>query len=278
MPELPEVETVCRGLRKSILGDTITGAEVLRKDSIGAPSVKEFVKAVAGHRIEAVRRRGKYVLLDLSGGAGMSVHLRMSGRLLVVPAKAPPERFLRVRIKLASGRELRFEDMRVFGRIWFIPANSSFEDVIPTLGELGVEPFEDLDAEHLGRVLSGRKQAIKTALLDQRLVAGIGNIYADEALFHARIHPLRQAGTLRPKELEALANSIKNVLNNAIEKRGTTLRDYRDSEGLNGNYQLSSLVYGRFGEDCRICGSAIQRQKIGGRSSHFCLRCQPRRK
>lgn len=275
MPELPEVETVCRGLQRSVIGDTIRDAKVLRLDSIEYPEPERFVKAVRGHRIESVRRRGKYILIDLDKGAGLAVHLRMSGRFMVVDGKAAPERFLRVRMRLESGRDLRFEDMRVFGRLWYVPKGASFQDIIPTLAELGIEPLSGLDGAHLGSVLQGKKQAIKTALMDQRVLAGLGNIYADEALFRANVHPMRSAGELKARELETLAIVIREVLENAIEKRGTTLRDYRDSEGVNGNYQHSSLVYGRYGEPCRVCGREIERTKIGGRSSHFCTKCQP---
>jgi formamidopyrimidine-DNA glycosylase len=275
VPELPEVETVCRGLQRLVVGDTISDAKVLRSDSIAYPAPEQFVRSVRNHKIEKVWRRGKYILIDLDGGAGLAVHLRMSGRLMVVERKAPPERFLRVRMGLGSGRDLRFEDMRVFGRIWYVPKGKKFEDIIPTLQELGIEPLQDLDGKHLSRVLEGKKQAIKTALMDQRVIAGVGNIYADEALFRANIHPLRAAGSLQMKELNKLAEVVREVLENAIRARGTTLRDYRDSEGVNGNYQHSSLVYGRFGQPCKVCGREIERTKIGGRSSHFCTNCQP---
>jgi len=274
VPELPEVETVCRGLQSKIIGDTISDAKVLRDDSIAYPSVREFSRSIRGHQFRRVHRRGKYILIDLDNGAGLAVHLRMSGRLMIVDKKAPPERFLRVRIGLSSGRDLRFEDMRVFGRIWYVPPGHTFAEIIPTLAELGIEPLEDLDGAHLGRVLKGKKQAIKSALLDQRVLAGVGNIYADEALFRSGIHPLRSAGALKPKELQALASAVREVLENAIRARGTTLRDYRDSDGVNGNYQHSSWVYGREGEPCKTCGREIERTKIGGRSSHFCTACQ----
>jgi len=275
MPELPEVETVCRGLRNLVIGDTVSGAKVLRAESIEYPAPEQFVRSIRNHSIERVHRRGKYILIDLDRGAGLAVHLRMSGRLMVVDRKAAPERFLRVKMNLASGRDLRFEDMRVFGRIWYVPQGNTFEDIIPTLAELGIEPLEEMDGAHLEGVLKGKKMAIKSALLDQRVVAGIGNIYADESLFRANIHPLRAAGALKRKELDVLADVIRNVLETAIEKRGSTLRDYRDAEGVNGNYQDSSWVYGRFGQACKVCGREIERAKIGGRSSHFCTRCQP---
>jgi formamidopyrimidine-DNA glycosylase len=275
LPELPEVETVCRGLRRSIIGDTIISAKVFRPDSIEFPEPEQFVRAVRKHQFVGVRRRGKYILVDLDRGAGLCIHLRMTGRVLIVDRKAPAERFLRVRLGLASGRDLRFEDMRVFGRLWYVPSGKTFEAVIPTLAELGIEPLEDMDGRHLKKVLSGKKQAIKSALLDQSVVAGVGNIYADEALFQANIHPMRGAGDLEQKELDLLAQVIRDVLEKAIELRGSTLRDYRDTEGVNGNYQHSAWVYGRYGQPCKVCGREIERTKIGGRSSHFCTACQP---
>jgi formamidopyrimidine-DNA glycosylase len=200
----------------------------------------------------------------------------MTGSLLVVSSKKAPERFLRVRFRLKSGHDLRFEDMRVLGRLWYVPAGKQFEDVIPSLKEMGVEPLEGLDRKHLAGVLKGKKQPIKSALLDQRVLAGIGNIYADEALFRAKIHPLRGAGSLKENELEVLSKAIRDILESAIAFRGTTLRDYKDTEGRSGGYQNQSLVYGRFGKACRVCSTEIERTKIGGRSSHFCPDCQPR--
>jgi formamidopyrimidine-DNA glycosylase len=198
----------------------------------------------------------------------------MSGRFLIVEKNRPANRFLRVKILLESGRELHFEDMRVFGRLWFVPSGESFEDVVPTLGELGIEPLTELSAKTLAALFQGRKQSVKGALLDQRNIAGIGNIYADESLFQAGIHPARAAGTLKRAELTRLAETVKEVLNRAITLGGSTLRDYTSSEGVNGNYQQQSWVYGRTGEQCRNCGKKIERMKIAGRSSHFCPTCQ----
>ncbi|HEY9676848.1 MAG TPA: bifunctional DNA-formamidopyrimidine glycosylase/DNA-(apurinic or apyrimidinic site) lyase [Drouetiella sp.] len=275
MPELPEVETVCRGLQLTLPGSVVAEVEVLRDDSIEYPSVDEFILQLAGHKFGKVHRRGKYILIDLDRGAGFVCHLRMSGRLVLMDERVPPGRFLRVRIKLLDGRELRFEDMRVFGRLWYVPAGKTFVDIVPTLGELGVEPLDEMSGEILQDLFVGKKQAIKTALLDQRLIAGIGNIYADESLYQSGIHPQRAAGTVKKPELDKLAGEIQKVLKKAIKNRGSTLNDYVDSEGVNGNYQNKAGVYGREGLACRVCKSPIERMKIGGRSSHFCQRCQP---
>lgn len=277
MPELPEVETVARGLHRVLPGDAIASVEILRNTSIGTDIV-QFASDLVGHCFKSVRRRGKYILIDFDNKAGLVCHLRMSGRLLVRPgAKAQDMRFLRVRIKLKSGRQLHFEDMRVFGRLWYKPVDMTFEQIVPTLGELGVEPLDDLTAKFLLAAFAGKQQAIKTALLDQRIIAGVGNIYADEALFLAGIHPQVAAGAVKIKKLESLVETIKSVLASGIASGGSTLRDYVNSEGVNGNYQNQAWVYGREDEPCRNCGREIVRIKVNGRSSHFCPGCQKKR-
>ncbi len=300
MPELPEVETVKRGLQLALAGDAIVAVEVLRDASIAFPDVDAFIAALPGHKFCQVLRRGKYLLIDLDRGAGLACHLRMSGRLLVreasesgakaskpvrttrastMPAKTAKTirepQFLRVRIMLASGRELHFEDMRVFGRLWFKPKGKTFEDVIPSLVQLGVEPLESLTSAHLATAFKGKNQAVKTALLDQHILAGVGNIYADESLFLSGIHPTIAAGRLSEEQLIKLVENVQLVLSHAIESGGSTLRDYTDSSGVNGNYQNLAWVYGREGEPCRQCSSMIERIKLNGRSSHFCIQCQP---
>jgi formamidopyrimidine-DNA glycosylase len=288
VPELPEVETVRRGLQAALAGDKIILVEVLRDQSVAYPSASEFAALLPGHRFGDVLRRGKYLLLELDSGAGLACHLRMSGRLLIrgekpgklrrkkTLADAEP-RFLRVRMLLASGRELHFEDMRVFGRLWFKPPQSSFEEVIPALAALGAEPLGDepVDGAYLEAALAGKSRAIKTVLLDQQVLAGVGNIYADEALFLSGIHPLSVAGKIQRRKLDVLAATIVQVLSRAIESGGSTLRDYASAAGVNGNYQNEAWVYGREKEPCRVCKSIVVRLKINGRSSHFCPKCQP---
>lgn len=274
MPELPEVETVRRGLELALAGDAIVGVEVLREASVASPDSETFARELAGHKFGKVLRRGKYLLLKLDGGTGLACHLRMSGRLIVRGGKHLPS-FLRVRMHLASGRELHFEDMRVFGRLWFKPKGKSFEDIIPSLTELGVEPLTDLKGDYLAESFKGKAQAVKTALLDQHIIAGIGNIYADESLFLSGLHPTIPAGKLSVDQLNRLSDNVVLVLEAAIESGGSSLRDYTDANGVNGNYQRQAWVYGRKGEPCRNCGTAIERIKLNGRSSHFCPLCQP---
>lgn len=274
MPELPEVETVRRGLLKQLAGATIKQVKVLRVDSVGFPEPDQFARALKGRKFESFVRRGKYILIGLSDGFGLGAHLRMSGRLLVLSAKDEEPGHVRVRILLEDGRKLVFDDTRVFGRLWAIVPGTSFEEIIPALKVLGPEPLEGLDNKHLLSSFKNKKQCIKTALLDQTIIAGIGNIYADESLHRARINPARSAGDLTAAELKRLGKEIQIVLNNAIELGGSTLRDYTDSSGVNGNYQHESLVYGRKNEPCRSCKSKIVRVVLNGRSSHYCPRCQ----
>jgi formamidopyrimidine-DNA glycosylase len=283
MPELPEVETVARGLDRHVRGERISAVEVFRNDSIGYPDVSRFKRSLPGHSFEAAGRRGKYILAELSSDARLVVHLRMSGRLILKdrPVKGArlkelvEKAFLRVRIVFESGRELHFEDMRVFGRLWYVGPKERVEKIIPGLAALGVEPLSDLDGSYLARVFSGKSQPVKNALLDQRVIAGIGNIYADESLFLSGINPLLPAGKLKRQELDNLAGNIVEVLERSIELGGTTLRDYKSLAGANGNYQNTAFVYGREGESCTICGATIERVKLAGRSAHFCPRCQP---
>ena len=164
--------------------------------------------------------------------------------------------------------------MRVFGRLWYSGANQSFEQIIPALATLGPEPLDDLDGKVLLSLFQHKNQVVKSTLLDQNILAGIGNIYADEALFQAGIHPTTPAGAINMRQAGRLAKAIRTVLHNAIELGGSTLRDYTDSSGVNGNYQHQAYVYGRAGQACRTCGGTITRIKIGGRSSHFCALCQ----
>lgn len=277
MPELPEVETVRLGLARELPGERVLAVDVLRPDSIGFPDAEAFASRLPGHKFESVLRRGKYLLISLDNNAGLAAHLRMSGRLLIADKKRTPPRHLRVRIRLASGRELHFEDMRVFGRLWYIPPGKNFAEIIPALSQLGVEPLTDLTPDYLEKAFANRTQSIKAALLDQTLIAGIGNIYADESLFQAGISPLRSAKNLRRDELALLSSTIRMVLERAIELGGSSIRDYTDSLGVNGNYQHYSLVYGRQGEPCRQCTNPIERVRLAGRSTHFCKKCQPRR-
>jgi len=274
MPELPEVETIRRGLQATLVGDQIESVQVLRSQSVAHPRPRVLAQNLPGHKFLAIARRGKYLIMSLTKDAALIVHLRMSGRLLLVPGNSVGGKFLRVRLKLTSGRELHFEDMRVFGRIWFKTENELLTDVVPALDLLGVEPLTQLTGPGLFKLFRNRSQAVKSAIMDQQLLAGIGNIYADESLFHARIHPQLPAKRVTRAQSERLVAEICRVLNRAIALGGTSLRDYTDSQGVNGNYQHAASVYGRTGQPCQVCGRDIKRVRIGGRSSHFCANCQ----
>ena len=280
MPELPEVETVRRGLLAATRDQVIAHVEVLRPQTIAHPPVKKFSTLLPGYRIMDINRRGKYLLLYLKNNQGQEaylvIHLRMSGRLLLInkPKKSKANKFLRLRIVFTSGKELLFEDVRVFGRFWFVPDTSKLISIVPALAKLGPEPLSGLTAKQLQTIFAGRRQAIKAALLNQNLIAGVGNIYADEILFQAGIHPLKPAGQLTLTQYGALAEKIPVVLERAIALGGSSVRDFKDSDGVNGNYQHNAFVYGRFRQPCRICQTIIQRIKIAGRSAHFCPQCQ----
>ena len=280
MPELPEVETVRRGLERQTQGFTIERVEVLRARAIASPPVPEqFCSALEGCSVEQWLRRGKYLMARLTRAgeeAGhWGVHLRMTGQFLWMESPKDPCSHTRVRFWNPKGQELRFVDLRSFGEMWWVPPGEPLESVMTGLKRLGPEPFSAaFTAQYLREKLKGSSRAIKTALLDQALVAGVGNIYADESLFMSRIAPEERAGALKPKQLERLHAALVEVLTTSIGAGGTTFSDFRDLTGTNGNYGNAAWVYRRTGEPCRVCGTPIRRDKLGGRSSHWCPSCQ----
>lgn len=279
MPELPEVETVCRGLNELTQGQVFQGGEVLLERSIAHPvSMAAFWQGLKDTKIQQWQRRGKYLLAELSSGGWLGVHLRMSGQLLWLKQDEPLAKHTRLRFFFPNEQELRFIDLRTFGRVWWVSPEYEPETIITGLKKLGVEPFSDqFTPNYLQAQLNNRRCAIKTALLDQKVVAGMGNIYADEALFFSQISPLREARGLSDTEIENLHQGILSVLKTGIEEGGTTFNSFLNLLGVNGNYMGKAWVYGREGENCRLCQGVIQRQKINGRSSHFCPQCQTER-
>ena len=275
MPELPEVETVRRSLIPALVSRSITGVTLRDFPGvIGSMDFGAFAVLVQDRRIEDIRRRGKYLLIDFDDGSGLIVHLRMTGSLMTSPAEAAPIRFEHIAFWLDDGNSLRFADQRKFGRIEFRPP----ENRAPLEGKLGPEPLtSSFTSAYLSRALAKRTAPIKAMILDQRIIAGVGNIYADEALFRSRIHPLTPAGQLSQPQIASLVRSIKTVLRSGIENRGTTFSSYRDGNGEAGTNQESLRVYGRGrrGEPCPRCGQALVTLVAGGRTSHVCLRCQP---
>jgi len=279
VPELPEVETVRRGLNQVTLGKEITGGDVVYDRSIAHPvSTKEFLAGLKGGAIAQWQRRGKYLLAELVGAtpAGwLGVHLRMTGQLLWLPPDHPLQKHTRVRLFFAGEHELRFVDQRTFGQMWWVPPEIALKDTITGLRTLGPDPFSaEFSVEYLARKLHNRRRPIKNALLDQAVVAGLGNIYADEALFLSRVRPETLCTDLQLKQIESLPPAIIQVLETSIAAGGTTFSNFLNVEGINGNYGGVAWVYHRAGEPCRICGTPIQRLRLTGRSAHFCPQCQ----
>ena len=281
MPELPEVETVRRGLELQVGRFCIDNVEVLRTRAVAAPKGDPdgFAAALSGCTLARWRRRGKYLIAELERGgeaAGeLGAHLRMTGQFQwLKQGERPPCPHTRVRFH-SDSHELRFVDVRSFGELWHVPLGTPTETVITGLTRLGPEPFsESFSASYLRQRLKGSSRPIKNALLDQALVAGVGNIYADESLFMAGIRPHTPAGRLPLKRLQLLHQSLVEVLELSIGAGGTSFSDFRDLTGTNGNYGGQAWVYRRGGQPCRRCGSVLRRETLGGRSSHWCPTCQ----
>jgi formamidopyrimidine-DNA glycosylase len=273
MPELPEVETVRRGLAAQIVGRTFTGISFLEwPRTLATPAPSAFTARLAGRQVLAVRRRAKFIVLDLTDDEHLTIHLRMTGQVRVLPAAAPRDRFERVAFAFADGDELRFSDIRRFGRI----ALHTGRELVERFRDLGPEPLDpDWQADDFLAALTGRRTRLKPLLLDQTFLAGLGNIYADEALFRARLHPLTLASAITPEQARALHGAIRAVLTDALASGGTTFSNYRDAFGQAGDYYERRRVYSRTGEPCPVCGTPIVRIVVGGRSTHFCLACQP---
>ncbi len=289
MPELPEVETVCRQLDPELAGRRIERMGVLDARWCRPVAPKELEAAVAGATIEGLGRRGKYLLLGLDGERTLVMHLRMTGNLVLVEGedkldpsegrrlceaeRSVSERHLRARFTLDDGREVWFTDPRRFGEAFLI-ANANLGE---RFAKLGVEPFsEEFTADALGAMVAGRTVPLKSFLLDQAGVAGVGNIYADEALFRARLHPLSPAGSMKPEHHIALRDAVVAALEAGIEGGGASIDDYRDGRGEKGTMQDEFLVHTREGEDCPRCGGTIVRIVVSSRSTYYCPSCQVR--
>ena len=269
MPELPEVETVVRALREPLIGATFLGLHSSWPKQLVTPEEAEFNARIHGCRVKAIDRRAKYLLFTLTEGETLIVHLKMTGHLAVVPAGTPPDKYVHNYFDLTDGRQLRFRDMRKFGRLYLV------KDPHEILKHLGPEPLEpEFTAAVAAERLSGSRRAIKTLLLDQTRIAGIGNIYADEALFDAGINPERPANTLNDKEIIALHNSIRKVLQLGIDREGASITNYVLPDGTKGDMQNAVAVFRRTGSPCYDCQTPIERIVLGGRSTHFCPHCQ----
>jgi formamidopyrimidine-DNA glycosylase len=274
MPELPEVETVANGVHDRTHGQTIRSVWTSNKPQTFKSSPDEIVEALTGSRIERVHRVGKTIVVDLSRKASgrrkkpaqFLVHLGMTGRLLVSTPETPVPPHTHAILTLSSGKELRFVDPRRFGRLSVVAPDTKYEGP-------GAEPLT-IPLEDFISLFRKRKTPIKAALLNQSLLHGVGNIYADEALFHAGIRPTRHAGRLTHAELGRLRDALIKVLTEAIQLGGSSVSDYVDADGVAGFFQLRHHVYSRTGQPCRVCTTPIKRIVIGGRSTHYCPKCQ----
>lgn len=270
MPELPEVETTCRGIAPYLIGQRVSRI-VVRNPRLRWRVPKTLVEQLPGQVIRSVTRRGKYLLLTTDVGTAI-LHLGMSGSLRVVEAKRPPGKFDHVDLVLSAGNCLRLRDPRRFGSVLWTSKGPLTHRLLIDLGPEPLEP--EFSRCYLHRITRGRARAIRDVLLDSHIVAGIGNIYANEALFSAGIRPTRAAGRLTSADCEKLVRAIRATLKRAIRAGGTTLRDYHASDGEPGYFQLSLRVYGREGEPCRVCRTPIRLRRLGQRSAYYCQKCQ----
>ncbi|NLW24975.1 MAG: DNA-formamidopyrimidine glycosylase [Clostridia bacterium] len=275
MPELPEVETVLRSLKPKLLGKKIVEITVNLPKLIKIPPGDETTlrKNITGSKFVDVKRRGKYLLFYLDNGWVLVIHLRMTGRLLYLKNNQPVEKHTHLIFDLNDEYQLRFHDVRQFGLIYLVPQDSL--DLISGLKNLGPEPLSsDFTLDYLQEILKGKRKKAKTFLLDQQEIAGIGNIYADEILFRAWIHPEKPVVELSTGEIEAFWQAIKEKLSQGIKYRGTSIKDYVDGDGRSGSFQEHLKVYGKAGEYCPNCGCAIEKIIVAGRSTCFCPHCQ----
>lgn len=269
MPELPEVETTRRGIAPHVVGREIAAVDV-REPRLRWPVAPELPSALAAQRIDSLERRGKYLLLRTLGGT-LLVHLGMSGSLRYLPEPAPPGAHDHIDVRFTGGGLLRFHDPRRFGSFHL----SAEPERHPLLKDLGPEPLsEGFDAEYLWRTCRGRAVAIKQHLMNGRVVVGVGNIYANEALFRAGLHPARAAGRIARARFEPLVTAVRDVLGDAIADGGTTLRDYVGADGNPGYFRQRLYVYERAGKPCRVCGHPVRQFTQGQRSTYWCAHCQ----
>lgn len=270
MPELPEVETVVRALRRPLLGRTILSFHNTWARHIALPSPTEVATRIAGHAIQAIHRRAKYIVITLDDGQSLIIHLKMTGHLAVVDPTEPRDKHTHTWFDLDNGQQLRFHDPRKFGRVYLV------SDPDTLLGHLGPEP---LTAAFTPAVLQAQlrrsRRALKSHLLDQTTLAGVGNIYADEALFAAGLHPTRRSNSLSDEEAARLHHALRQVLQLGIDREGASIDSYVKPDGSKGEMQNAVMVFRRTGAPCYTCGTPIVRIVLGQRSTHFCPTCQP---
>ncbi|KAB7762909.1 bifunctional DNA-formamidopyrimidine glycosylase/DNA-(apurinic or apyrimidinic site) lyase [Xanthomonas maliensis] len=270
MPELPEVETTLRGLSPHLLGQRIHGV-ILRRPDLRWPIPEEIEQRLPGAHITQLRRRAKYLLIDTDAGGSALLHLGMSGSLRVLPGDTPPRAHDHVDISLRNGRVLRFNDPRRFGCLLWQDA----AQIHPLLAALGPEPLSAaFTGEYLHALAQGRRAPVKSFLMDQAVVVGVGNIYAAESLHRAGIHPQREAGKVSLERYRRLAAAVQDILGYAIQRGGTTLRDFISPDGAPGYFEQELLVYGREGQACKQCGRTLRHASVGQRATVWCPSCQ----
>lgn len=275
MPELPEVETVLRTLEHQLQHPTILHCDVFWQRTIAYPDVKEFQSTIIGKRIEDYRRFGKFLIFDL-GTHIWVCHLRMEGKFYVQDAQVPYDKHVHVMFTLDNGKQLRYHDTRKFGRMWLY--EKAQDQRYPCFQKFGYDVFDDrLTADYLYKKVHKRKNALKVILLDQSVLCGIGNIYADEICFAMGLHPQTLIHHLRKKDFEELIIQTRRIMNRAIRSGGTTIRSYTSSLGVDGRFQLKLKVHGKKGEACSVCGTEIKKITVGGRGTSYCPACQKRK-
>jgi formamidopyrimidine-DNA glycosylase len=273
MPELPEVETIRRQLAPAIEGRRIDAVQISDPKWCEPAPPEEVEQAIEGRRIERLDRRGKWLIWELADEVYLVMHLRMTGNLLLVPAGDTEQRFKRVQFDLDDGRHVLFCDARRFGTGVVLLGHDALQDYFAS--RVGIEPLgPDFTAEALRAMAKDRKAPVKAFLLSQERVAGVGNIYADEALWRSKIHPLRPVGTLKAQQIESLHEAVIHVLHAGIDAKGATIDDYRDASGAEGSFQDKFQVHLREGEPCPRCGSTIRKIRAAGRGTYFCPNCQ----
>ena len=272
MPELPEVETIKETLKRKLINHKIVGISIRYPNLIEYPSSKDFEKEIVGETIHNLDRRGKWILFELDHYYLLS-HLRMEGRYLFRNPNEPTQKHEHISFLLDDGVELRYKDTRKFGRMHLIEKEKLYQQ--KPLCELGLEPWnETLNAKYLKTKLKSKSIPIKTTLLDQSIITGIGNIYANEILFLSKINPMKSSNRLTLKELDTIIQNTQKVLEEAIHRGGTTIRSYEASEGVHGRFQQNLYVHGKQGELCSFCSTQIIKTTVGGRGTYYCPNCQ----
>jgi len=273
MPELPEIETIRQDMIKKVKGKKIVNVDLRNPKNIKIPSSVEFKREIEGKVIQDIKRKGKYLILILDSRDLLIFHLKLTGRLLFFPPEKKEPDYTRIVFIFSDNTRLFFADIRGFADVYLLPPEKI--DTIPAIKNMGPEPLSsEFTLEKFKKILKGKKGKIKPLLMDQTVIAGVGNIYSQESLYRAGIHPERSVSRLKDEEIEAIYRSLVEVLKEAIRYRGSSVDAYLDLNGKEGDYVPRLKVYGREGENCLRCGSPIKKKKIGGRGTYFCERCQ----